>query len=180
MRTMKYLRTITDEDIFKSPEFKKPNIFEKRTTVKAIVINDEGKFGFVTSPIHGFYILAGGGVESDNLKDEIQREVNEEMNLEVEVYREVGRVHEYRNRNAKEYETLCFIVRVTGKASKDTRTEDERKNDLNVVWFDKDTAIDILNEQVEKVKKGKVKFYNTAFNSVRDNLFFNEYLNQKN
>ncbi len=67
---MKYLKTITDEDIFESPEFEKPEVFEKRTTVKAVVVNNEGKFGFVTNPAHGFYLLAGGGAESDDLKKE--------------------------------------------------------------------------------------------------------------
>jgi ADP-ribose pyrophosphatase YjhB (NUDIX family) len=180
MKQMKYLKTITDKDIFESPEFEKPDIFEKRTTVKAVVVNNEGKFGFVTNPVHGFYLLTGGGAESDNLEDEIRREVNEEMNLEVDVLGEIGGVHEYRNRNAKEYETVCFIAKTTGEAKEDTRTEDERKNDLRVAWFSKNEAIDILSKQVEKVKKGEVKFYNTAFNIIRDNLFFNEYLNQRN
>ena len=176
---MEYLRTITDEDIFESPEFEKPNAFKKRTTVKAVVVNDEGKFGFVTNPIHGFYLLAGGGAESDDLEKEIKRECDEEINFEVEVLGEIGRIHEYRNRNAKEYETVCFAVKTIKKLPKDTRTEDEKKNDLHVVWFDKDKAIDILEKQVEKVKRGEVGFYNTAFNIVRDNIFFNEYINQK-
>lgn len=179
MKQMKYLKTITDEDIFESPEFEKPDIFEKRTTVKAVVVNDEGKFGFVTNPVHGFYLLAGGGAESDNLGDEIRREMSEEMNLEADVIGEIGRVHEYRNRNAKEYETVCFIVKAIGEANEDTRTKDERKNDLRVAWFSKNEAIGILNKQVEKVKKGEVEFYNTAFNIIRDNLFFNEYFNQE-
>jgi len=175
---MEYLKTITDEDIFEISEFKKPDVFEKRTTVKAVVVNDEGKFGFVTNPIHGFYLLAGGGAEGDNLEEEIKRECDEEINFEVKVIEEIGRVHEYRNRNAKEYETVCFAVKTIKELPEDTRTEDEKKNDLRVVWFDKDEAIDTLKKQVEKVERGEVDFYNTAFNIVRDNLFFNKYLNQ--
>jgi len=173
---MEYLKTITDENIFENPEFEKPDIFEKRTTVKAVVINDEGKFGFVTNPVHGFYLLAGGGAESDDLEKEIGRECDEEINFEVEVLEEIGRVHEYRNRNAKEYETVCFAVKTIKELPEDTRTEDEKKNGLQVVWFDKNEAISVLKEQIEEVKKGEVRFYNTAFNIVRDNLFFNKYL----
>jgi len=180
MKKMKYLKTITDKDIFKNPEFEKPNIFEIRTTVKAVVVNDEGRFGFVTNPVHGFYLLAGGGAEGDNLEEEIRRECNEEINFEVEVLKEIGRVYEYRNRDAREGETVCFAVKAIKETNKDTRTEEEKRNDLRVVWFDEDEATDILKKQVKGVKKGKVKFYNTAFNIVRDNLFFNEYLNQKN
>lgn len=173
---MKYLKIITDKDVFKSPKFKIPNIFQKRTTVKAVVINNEGKFGFVTNSLHGFYLLAGGGAESDNLEEEIQRECNEEINFEIKIIREIGWIHEYRNREAKEYKTVCFFVKVIKKINKDTRTEDEKKNDLQFIWLDKDEAVNILKEQVEKVKNGKVKFYNTSFNILRDQLFFNKYL----
>ncbi len=173
---MEYLKTITDEDIFENPKFEKPDVFEKRTTVKAVVINDEGKFGFVTTFVNGFYLLAGGGAEGGNLEEEIKRECDEEINFEIEVLREVGRIHEYRNRNAKEYETVCFIARTMKELPEDTRTEDEKKKDLHVVWIGKNEAINILKEQVEKVKRGEVEFYNTAFNIVRDELFFNEYL----
>ncbi len=175
---MKYLKTITDKDIFENPKFETPDIFEKRMTVKAVVINDEKKFGFVTNPIHGFYLLAGGGAESDNLEKEIKRECDEEINFEVEILGEIGRVRGYRNRNAKEYETVCFAVKTIKKLPDDTRTEDEKKNGLRVVWFNKNEVIDILKKQVEKVKNGEVDFYNTAFDIVRDSIFFDEFLKQ--
>ncbi len=174
---MEYLRIIIDEDIFESPEFEKPNAFEKRMTVKAVVVNDEKKFGFVTNPIHGFYLLAGGGAKSDDLEKEIKRECDEEINFEVEVLEEIGRIYEYRNRNAKEYETVCLAVKTIKKLPEDTRTEDEKNNGLIVVWFDENEAINILTKQVGKVKRGEVGFYNTAFNIVRDNIFFKTYIN---
>ncbi len=177
---MEYLKTIKDEDIFEHPEFEKPAVFEKRTTVKAVVIDNEGKFGFVTNPVHGFYLLAGGGAESNDFEKEIKRECDEEINFEVEVLGEIGRVHEYRNREAKEYETVCFVVKVIKKTGEDTRTEDEKKNDLSVVWLNSKDAQKILKEQVLKVKNGEVGFYNTAFNIVRDQLFFAEIFRQKN
>jgi len=173
---MKYLKILTDEDIFDSPKFKKPNTFENRTTVKAVVLNNEGKFGFVTIPRNGLYLLAGGGAEGSNLEKEIQRECDEEINFEVEILGEIGRVHEYRNKDAMEYETVCFAVRTGKETHEDTRTEDERMKNLHVVWFEKNEAIDILKKQVDKVKRGEVEFYNIAFNVIRDSLFFDEYL----
>ncbi len=60
---------------------------------------------------------------------------------------------------------------------------------LNLVYFAKNYLQIITSggyvkyfksqKQVEKVIKGEVKFYNIAFNIIRDNLFFNEYLNQE-
>ncbi len=177
---MKYIATLTDQDVFQKIEFEKPESFQKRTTVKAIVMNDSRMFGFVTNSIHGFYLLAGGGAESENLNEEIIRECEEEINFEVEVIKKIGEIHEYRNREVREYETVCFLVKTLSKSPGDTRTEDERKNGMDVVWLDKDEAIKKLHEQVEKVKNGDIGFYNTAFNIIRDNLFFEEYLAQEN
>jgi len=173
---MKYISTLKDKDIFKNPEFNIPDNFEKRITVKAVIINDEGKFGFVTNPVHNFFLLAGGGAESDDLEKEIRRECIEEVNYKVEVLREIGKIHEFRNRNKKEYETVCFLVKAIKKTKEDLRTKDEIKNGLSVVWFDKDKIIKILKQQEIKVKNGEVDFYNTAFTIVRDKLFFEEYL----
>ncbi|MBU1557819.1 NUDIX domain-containing protein [Patescibacteria group bacterium] len=177
---MNYITTLKDKDIFKEPGFETPESFEKRVTVKAIVQNDEGKFGFVTNPVHNFFLLAGGGAESEDLGKEIIRECDEEINFEVEVIKETGRIQEFRNRSKKEYETVCFLVKTIKETNEDTRTEDEKKNELNVVWFEKDEILKILKEQEEKVKNGEVEFYNTAFNIIRDKIFFEEYLKDTN
>ena len=181
---MKYVATILasiqDKDIFVTPEFVAPLSYEKRVTVKAIVRNEKGQFAFVTNPIHKFYLLAGGGAESEDLEKEIQRECMEEVRYEVDVVREIGRIHEFRNRSAKEYESICFLTESKKEVSEDLRTEDEKKNELAVVWFNPKEAQKVLAEQVELVKQGKVGFYNTAFNIVRDQLFFEEFLQKEN
>lgn len=173
---MDYLRTLTDTDIFANPTFKRPDVFEQRVTVKAVVQNLEGKYGLVTNTVHGLYLLPGGGAESVNLKDEIKRECVEEIGFEVEVLREIGRVHEYRNRDAKEYITTCYMVRATQEVFADARTEDEKNNGLHVEWFNCDEVAQVLLKQVEDVRRGEVKYYNTAFNILRDALFFQTYL----
>ena len=175
-KLMDYLFTLRDQDIFKNPEFSTPTSFEKRITVKAVVINEEGRYGFITNPVHKFVLLPGGGAESSDLEVEISRECTEEMALEVSILRQVGAAHEFRNREAKEYDTFCFLVKAGKFLDKDTRTEEEKKNDLSTVWLDKDEALKILTQQQEEVRNGKVSFYNTAFNIERDARFFKEYL----
>lgn len=177
---MHYLATLNDNDIFSQSAYNIPGCYEKRVTVKAVVINKIGQYGFVTNPVHGFYLLAGGGVESGDLAQEIKRECIEEIGYEVEVVREIGRVQEYRNRDAKEYETVCFLVKTKKRIYEDLRTENEKMNGLSVVWFDGEEAQKILKRQVIEVGKGEVGFYNTAFNIIRDQLFFEEVFKQKN
>lgn len=173
---MKYLATLRDKDIFAEPKFEAPLEYQKRVTVKAIVRNEKGEFAFVTNPIHKFYLLAGGGAESEDLEKEVQRECEEEVKYEVDVIEEIGRIHEFRNRSAKEYESVCFLVESKKEVSEDLRTKDEKKNELAVVWLSEAEAQKILVEQIEMVKQEKVEFYNTAFNIVRDHLFFLEFL----
>ncbi len=176
---MNYLFTSTDKDIFQNPEFPVPLGYRKRVTVKSITVNDEGEYGFVTNPIHGFYLLAGGGAESDDLEAEIKRECDEELNVEIEVLNEIGMAHDYRNRGSREYETTCFSARVVGELAEDTRTEDEKKNGMHPVWICKDDATRIMSEQYEKIQRKEVAFYNTAFDMARDAKFFAEYLRLK-
>lgn len=173
---MTYLKTLIDDDVFNPVRHKKPNSFEKRVTVKAIVKNSAGKFALITNPIHKQYLLPGGGAESVDLELEIQRECEEEIGFSVEVIEEVGKIHEYRNREAKEYVTTCFRVDVKAPINEDLRTENEKENGLLVEWFSSDEVLEILSRQVQGVKEGKIGFYNTAFNIVRDTLFFQQHL----
>lgn len=171
---MNYLATLRHKDIFPQPIDILPTKYEKRVTVKAIVKDKMGKYGFVTSSRHGFYLLAGGGAENEDLTEEIKRECAEELGHEIEIIKEVGRIREFRDRDAKEYETTCFLAETRKKTNEDLRTEDEKRNNLSVVWLECDNARKILEEQAEKVRMGEVEFYNIAFNIIRDQIFFEE------
>lgn len=176
---MNYLFTHTDEDIFQNPEFPAPDKYRERITVKSITINDKGEYGFVTNPIHGFYLLAGGGAGSDDLEAEMKRECDEELNVEIEILSKIGMARDYRNRAGREYKTTCFLSKVMGELPEDTRTEKEKDNGLYPVWMDEERAIKIVKEQQEKIKRKEVAFYNTAFDMARDAKFFEEYLRLK-
>lgn len=173
---MKNLNTIRDTDVFSNPEFLNLPEYKKRITVKAIVKNNDGKFTFITNSIHNFILLVGGGAESEDLEREIKRECEEEIFYSIKNIKKLFNIKEFRNRNAKEYKTICFFGHVDKKSQEDTRTNDEKANDLRLVWLNKQEALKILENQVEKLKTGKVKFYNTAFNILRDYRFFKEYI----
>jgi ADP-ribose pyrophosphatase YjhB (NUDIX family) len=172
---MKFLDTIKDNDIFEKPEFANSNKYKKRVTVKAIIKNTEGYFAFITNDIHKYILLSGGGAESEDLKKEVNRECEEEMSFSVKNIEELFGVKEFRNRKAKEYETVCFLGYIDKKSEEDKRIDDEKNNNLKVVWLEKEEALNILKKQVERLREGKIEFYNTAFNILRDYRFFKEY-----
>jgi ADP-ribose pyrophosphatase YjhB (NUDIX family) len=168
---MEYLKVLRDSDIFKNPEHQEPDSYEERQTVKIIVRNAEGEIALITNPIHNFFLLPGGGAESNDLEKEAEREALEEINYFVKITKEVGKIEEFRNRNAKHYITTCFLAEAIKENNGDLRTEEEKKNGLIVRWFSYDEALEILSDQVEKAKNGEVEFYNTAFNIIRDYFF---------
>lgn len=151
--------------------------YKNRKTVKAIVVNSKGKYGFVTSPAHGFCLFPGGGAERDDLEEEIKRECDEELNVKIKVLEKIGIAEEYRNREGKKYETTCFFAKTIKELSEDTRTDEEKKNGLKPVWLSEKEALKTIQEQIEKVKNGEVSFYNTSFNIIRDAKFFTKYIN---
>lgn len=165
------MKTLKDSDIFKNPEHPIPDKFEDRKTVKIIIENEKGEIALVTNPIHQLFLLPGGGAETDDLKEESKREALEESNCEVEIVKEVAAIEEFRNRNAKHYYTTCFLAKFIRESSEDLRTDEEKENGLETKWFSKDEALKIMKAQVEKVEKGEIYFYNTAFNVVRDYWF---------
>jgi ADP-ribose pyrophosphatase YjhB (NUDIX family) len=174
-----YLKILKDPDIFPESKIEKPIEYAERQTVKAIVFNKKGEIALVTNPVHNMYLLPGGGAESNNLESEMIRECREEINQEVEITGMVGMTKEFRDRDAKEYITTCFTAKTIKQVEDDTRTEDEVKNCLNVAWVDKEKAMNIFEMQYKKVSNGEIKFYNTAFNIVRDFEFLKEYFRKE-
>ena len=165
------IKTLKDIDVFTNPEHEVPETFEERQTVKIIIKNEEGKIALITNPVHNFFLLPGGGAESEDLVKEAEREAVEETNWFTTNITEVGKLEEFRNRGAKHYITTCFTADATTENDVDLRTEEEKENGLVTKWFTYEEAIEIMEEQVEKVKRGEVEFYNTAFNIVRDYSF---------
>ncbi|MCK4918616.1 MAG: NUDIX domain-containing protein [Candidatus Pacebacteria bacterium] len=165
------MKILKDNDIFKNPEHTEPNSYEDRQTVKIIIKNDKGEIALITNPIHNFFLLPGGGAESNNLEKEAEREALEETHCYTKIIKEVGKIEEFRNRNAKHYITTCSLAEVIKKSDEDLRTEEEKKNGLIVQWFEYDEALRILQKQTKQVNNGEVKFYNTAFNIIRDYYF---------
>ena len=170
-------RIIEDFDVFPLLQFNRPPTFTVRNTVKAIVLNAEGKIGLVTNDVHKLYLFPGGGADSEDLEKEVRRECREELQCDVQVTVILETFREYRYRDAKEYHTTCFLAEAQDSLEVgDVRTADEQKHNLHPVWMPIEDARAILREQSAQAKKGNILYYNTAFNAVRDNLFLEKYI----
>jgi hypothetical protein len=85
---------------------------------------------------------------------------------------EFGIIEEYRARDGKRYETHGVVAKAGESVTDDLRTDDEKKNGLNVVWLSFDEAEEKMKWQNTLLQEDKVDFYNTGFNIVRDYVFF--------
>jgi len=75
---------------------------------------------------------------------------------------------------------VCFTADVNKYYTNDTRTEDEKNNNLRTKWISENEVSNIFKKQIDLLENGEIAFYNTAFNIYRDNEFWKEYLGMKN
>jgi|CXWL01.1.fsa_nt_gi 8-oxo-dGTP diphosphatase len=169
---MKNFDCIDDWIIYPNLEVRKCDIFEKRMTVKALIVNEDGKICLVTNSVHNFFLLPGGGVDTGELPEEaIVRECREEVGYEVEITRKLGEVQEFRNRDCKEYQTFLYFVKTKKKILSDERTPSEVANGLVPHWMNFQEALGVCEQQYQTLKNQGVDFYNTGFNIYRDRMF---------
>ena len=170
---MKYIATLSDKDIFPNKEISPIKEWNLRKTVKIIIKNDEGKIALVTNPIHKCFLLPGGGVDGDEeIITAANRESREEALCSITNPEIFGTIEEYRARDGKRYETSGVFAHLKEMISEDLRTEDEKKNDLNVIWCTLKEAEEKFNNEEILLYEGKIDFYNTGFNIMRDHILF--------
>jgi len=173
---MKLLATFREKDVFPNLKTDESNMdYKDRLTGKAIVFNDKNEIALVGNRINNFYILPGGGIDKNEpIKDGIMRECLEEIGYKIDIIDEVGIVEDYRARDKKHCTNYCYTAKATGEKRKSNLTEDEKRNGLRLIWVTLNEAIEISSSEMEQLRSGKVFFYNTGFNILRDNLFLRE------
>ena len=123
--------------------------------VGGLIENDEGKILMVKSPDRGWEVPGGQVEAGETLTDALKREIKEETGIDIEV----GDLRAVHSNIAKRVQPdgvspIGSIISFgfTGKAvSGELTTSDES---LEVNWFDRETILDVINEDFmrDKVK----------------------------
>lgn len=172
---MKKIATIYQKDVF--PQMAEDSNIEYivRNTGKAIMIDNKGKIGLVGNKENDFLQLPGGGIdEGENIDEGVIRECLEETGYAVEIKSEIGIIDDYRPRGKKHNVNFCYVVSVVGERGEVSHTEDESNIGMHTKWMDVKTTLDIFRKQEKDLKEGKITFYNTGFNILRDLKFLEE------
>lgn len=173
---MKPIAIFTQKDVFPNQEDNKQDVvFEDRLTGKAIVFDYDNKIALVGNRVNPYYLLPGGGIDNEeSIENGIIRECLEEIGCTVVLLNNFGVIEDYRNRDKKHCINHCYTAKLVGEKGALSLTEDEKKNGMHVIWASLDEAVKILEDEVDQLKKGEVKFYNTGYNILRDHLFLKE------
>lgn len=170
-----HLATHQEEDVF--PQLAKKSsgsdvVYEDRLTGRGIILDEEKNVALVGTKVNTFYLLPGGGIhKNETLEEGVIRECLEEAGCIVTLEYNVGYIDDYRTRDKKHCITHCYIARVVGEKKLLELTEEEAANGLHVTWVPIQNALEILQNEVAQLHAGKVTFYNTGFNILRDALF---------
>ena len=128
-----------------------------RYTARALLENEEGKFGFLHLVGNDFFgdrdhlETCGGGIEEgENLYDTIKREVMEEMGLEVVSCKYIGSIVDTYNLIRRITCSGFFHCLVDTRNKKEThRTEMEKNLIKGIVWLEPLEALDWLENRHE-------------------------------
>jgi ADP-ribose pyrophosphatase YjhB (NUDIX family) len=133
------------------------------------VFDRENKVALIGTKVNPFYLLPGGGIYSnESIEEGVVRECLEEIGCKVILENKVGIIEDYRNRDKTHCISYCFTARLVGEKGQLNLTLEEENNGMHVMWVSFDEALEILEKEALQLKKGKVSFYNTGFNILRD------------
>jgi ADP-ribose pyrophosphatase YjhB (NUDIX family) len=171
---MKNICTIQEKDVYPG---KKTELveYEDRLTVKAIVLDTEGRVGLVGNKQNIFLQLPGGGIDTgEDIKEGLKRECLEEIGCLVEIISEIGFIDDYRPRDKKHCISYCYVVKVMGEKGTPNYTEKETEIGMYTKWVSFQEAMNIFEKQKQDLENGLVSFYNTGFNILRDYRFLKQ------
>lgn len=163
--------TLRDADVFTDAPDVAVETWIVRRTAKAVLVNDRQEIALVGNTVHDFLLLPGGGIaEEEEVRAGCMRECREETGCVIELTQELGITHDYRARDKRHSINYGFLGKVISNGTPEL-TESEIDVGLFTRWVSEAEAMHLFETQAAMVKEGRVGFYNTAFNILRDKFF---------
>lgn len=133
---MQTILTLREQDINpNASEVADRSGYFRRTAVRALVFDADGKVALMHAAKRGYYKLPGGGVdEGEDLMTALNRELMEELGCKAEVTGELGQVVEYRDYEQMTQTSYCYTAQLIGDKGEPDFTDEERAEGFEVAW----------------------------------------------
>lgn len=165
---MKLLKEIRDKDIDPGNAWGLRDGYVTRHAARAVVFDDEGRIALLYVTRKGHHKIPGGGIEpGEDVLVALRREIAEEIGCTIEVFDEVGEIHEYRGEFNQLQKSYCYLARIVGEKGNPELTQEEIDDGYTVLWKTVEEAIDLFRSDSPLEHVGK-------FMSLRDLTFILE------
>ena len=162
------------EILFLNPESateEEVKTWKVREAARGIVIDDDGKVAMLHVSKNNYYKLPGGGIdEGEDKETAFKRECLEEIGCHVEIVYELGNIVEWRKIFNLKQASFCYIGKVLGEKDMPNFTESELTNGFEIVWIDKNEALEKLKNSISSNFEGE------EYIKPRDVAIVEEYL----
>ncbi len=164
---MKQLPSIHPEDVDSSVRSIDYSNFIPRPAGRAIVF-DGNKVALIKVAKHDYYMLPGGGLDSDDIEKGIAREILEELGAEAELDKEVGIIEVFFDRWEQKQIEHCYTAKLVHANSDTTLTDFEVEEGHEAVWAAS------LDEAIQLVRRANPEQTDGKMVRARDLLFLQE------
>lgn len=140
---MKLIKKLNPENVIES----EASGYRRRTAVRAVIIDYEGKIGILKVNRDKYYKLPGGGIESgEDHASALARECLEEMGCEIEVVGEIGVIEEIRKFCSLTQKSYFYIAKLRGVKGEPQFMDDEIEEGFEAMWLEYPQVVKLMNE----------------------------------
>lgn len=160
--------TISHQDLFPERSTDENIQLSTRATVRAVIFNTKNEVCIRTKTGSGFFFLPGGGIEDkEDSVEALKRECLEETGCKITNIQKIGTVIEHRYEAKEKRTNDCFTADLFGEQIEPTLAIGD-EDGFDVIWVDINEALELLENQKNKISETTNNFYSRTFNTIRD------------
>ncbi len=153
---MKLISVIKSTDVNANAKSLDYSNFTPRNAARAVIFDGQ-KIALIHVSAHDYYMLPGGGLDTDDLETGLKREILEELGCDIKITSGVGKAELYFDRWKTAQTDYCFTAQKVSDVSEASITDFEKSEGHEIVWTDNiDQAIKLVEQAQPLEDDGKI------------------------